>query len=78
MESLDVQLIGRVGEAVLASLHIRPTRLEQILLEQLNDPHLRKVREEMGRGVVAVAGYNLTEEVVRLNDRSGVPSTSSL
>ncbi|XP_028106251.1 uncharacterized protein LOC114305367 [Camellia sinensis] len=76
LDKMDIDLVIRGHEAVIAAMMAQPTLLEEIKLRQMEDETLRKVCDELE--TKPKPGFSLVDSVLKFQNRICVPNVLEL
>ena len=76
LRALGVILEVEDSEALLATFHVRPLLMDQILAGQSQDPQIIKLKEEIEKG--KKAKFQIRDDVLRRGNRLCVPDVDGL
>ena len=76
LRKLDVEIVSHNEDAMLFALTVEPTIIETIKAAQMDDNHLRKLRDKVEEG--RATDFSFVEGVLRLKDRLCVPHSTEI
>ena len=73
LERMEIEVVMGHSEAYLASLSVQPTLVERIKFSQVDDPHLKKIMDEVRSG--KKSEFSISEDgVLKFGSRLCVPN----